>query len=153
MKRMKRISLLAALMMWAAPLLLMAGGTDESAAGGEAAADTVRSSDRVRLPIGQYNMDDYVRRTGAEIVYSESPYLAGRGLPPIEERLPDNPVVMETWNEDGKYGGTLTWTEYTIDYDHYLRHLNAVQLMEIAPSASNHRYNFVGAEIDRKSVV
>ena len=134
-------------MVCAAPLLLTAGGTDESASAGDTAAAAGPSSDRVRLPIGQYNMDDYVARTGAEIVFSDSPFLAGKGLPPVEERLPDNPVVMETWIEDGKYGGTLTWTEYTIDYDHYLRHLNAVQLMEIAPSASNHRYNFVGAEI------
>ena len=144
---MKPIALLAALMLCAAPLLLTAGGTDESAAGADTAAAPSQSSDRVRLPIGQYNMDDYVRQTGAEITFSESPFLAGKGLPPVEERLPENPVVMETWVEDGKYGGTLTWTEYTIDYDHYLRHLNAVQLMEIAPSASNHRYNFVGAEI------
>ena len=144
---MRRISLLAAVVLCAAPLLLMAGGSDESASGGDAAAAAVQSSDRVRLPIGQYNMDEYVRQTGAEITFSESPFLAGKGLPPVEERLPENPVVMETWMEDGKYGGTLTWTEYTIDYDHYLRHLNAVNLLEIVPSASNHRYNFVGAEI------
>ena len=146
---MRRISLLAVVVLCAAPLLLMAGGSDESAAGGEAAAATAPSSDRVRLPIGQYNMDEYVRQTGAEIAFSDSPFLAGKGLPPIEQRLPENPVVMETWMEDGKYGGTLTWTEYTIDHGHYhyLRHLNAVKLMEIAPSASNHRYNFVGAEI------
>ena len=112
---MRRISLLAAVVLCAAPLLLMAGGSDESASGGEAAAATAQSSDRVRLPIGQYNMDEYVRQTGAEIVFSESPFLAGKGLPPVEERLPENPVVMETWMEDGKYGGTLTWTEYTID--------------------------------------
>ena len=144
---MKRIALLAALMLCAAPLLLTAGGTDEAASSDDTATAGSQSSDRVRLPIGQYNMDDYVARTGAEIVFSDSPFLAGKGLPPVEDRLPDNPVVMETWIEDGKYGGTLTWTEYTIDYDHYLRHLNAVNLLEIAPSASNHRYNFVGAEI------
>ena len=123
-------------MLCAAPLLLVAGGSDESAAGGDDAATGQAPERAERLPIGQYNMDEYVRQTGAEIVFSESPFLAGKGLPPIEERLPENPVVMETWMEDGKYGGTLTWTEYTIDYDHYLRHLNAVNLLEIAPSAA-----------------
>ena len=146
---MKRTSALAVLMLCAAPLLLVAGGSEETAASADdGAMDMAAPAARTeRLPLGQYNMDEYLRLTGAEIVFSESPYLAGMGLPPIEDRLPENPVVMETWMEDGKYGGTLTWTEYTIDHGHYLRHLNAVKLMEIAPSASNHRYNFVGAEI------
>ena len=100
-----------------------------------------------QLPPGQYNLDDYVRQTGASITFSDSPYLAGRGLPPVEERLPKNPLVMQTWEEHGRYGGTLTWTEYTIDHDVYLRHLNAVKLLEIAPSASNHRYDYLGATI------
>lgn len=43
--------------------------------------------------------------------YKESPMLtelvqAGQ-LPPIEERLPPNPVVVETTNSIGQYGGTL----------------------------------------------
>ena len=100
-----------------------------------------------QLPPGQYNLDDYVRQTGASITFSDSPYLAGRGLPPVEERLPKNPLVVQTWEEHGRYGGTLTWTEYTIDHDVYLRHLNAVKLLEIAPSASNHRYDYLGATI------
>ena len=66
-----------------------------------------------QLPPGQYNLDDYVRQTGTSITFSDSPYLAGRGLPPVEERLPKNPLVMQTWEEHGRYGGTLTWTSST----------------------------------------
>ena len=87
---MQRTALLAVLMVCAAPLLLTVGGTDESASAGDtAAAAGSRSSDRVRLPIGQYNMDDYVARTGAEITFSESPW-AKWGGEPVELSIVDD---------------------------------------------------------------
>ena len=144
---MKKLSLFVVAWALLAPVLLTAGGAEETVApeaGGDAAADAAMAKEG-GLPPGQYNLDEYVRQTGASITFSDSPYLAGRGLPPVEERLPKNPLVMETWMEHGRYGGTLTWTEYTIDHGHYLRHLNAVKLLEIAPSASNHRYDYLGA--------
>jgi peptide/nickel transport system substrate-binding protein len=40
--------------------------------------------------------------------FNESPSLKGKGLPPVEQRLPKNPyVVPHNWIERGKYGGTL----------------------------------------------
>ena len=147
---MKRVLILAAACALLAPAWSSAGGSAESAvpqAAGEAAPSAAATTGKEGLAPGQYNLDEYLRRTGADITFSDSPYLAGRGLPPVEQRLPANPLVMETWMEHGRYGGTLTWTEYTIDHDTYLRHLNAVKLLEIAPSASNHRYDYLGATI------
>lgn len=147
---MKRVMILAAACALLAPAWSSAGGSAESAvpeAAGEAAPSAAATTGKEGLAAGQYNLDEYLRRTGADITFSDSPYLAGRGLPPVEQRLPANPLVMETWMEHGRYGGTLTWTEYTIDHDTYLRHLNAVKLLEIAPSASNHRYDYLGATI------
>ena len=54
---------------------------------------------------------EYQKATGRKIArYSESPMLAelvkAKKLPPVEERLPKNPVVVEPLEEIGQYGGT-----------------------------------------------
>jgi peptide/nickel transport system substrate-binding protein len=41
------------------------------------------------------------------MTYTEAPSLEGQGLPPVEERLPDQPVVTEVVDAIGKYGGTI----------------------------------------------
>ena len=71
------------------------------------------------------------------VAFSEAPELRARveagELPPVEERLPDNPLVMVPWEDPGRYGGDLNYVEYIIDYDHYLRHLNEAPLLELLP--------------------
>ena len=42
--------------------------------------------------------------------FSQSPYLDGRDLPPVEQRLPDDPVVIQPYESIGKYGGTARIT-------------------------------------------
>lgn len=42
--------------------------------------------------------------------FSESPYLADQGLPPVAERLPDDPVVVTPYRNIGQYGGTARIT-------------------------------------------
>ena len=37
--------------------------------------------------------------------FSESPFLADRGLPPVAERLPADPIVIEPYQAIGRYGG------------------------------------------------
>ena len=46
--------------------------------------------------------------------FAESPALAGRNLPPVAERLPDDPVVVEPYERIGRYGGTarITMTDH-----------------------------------------
>ena len=47
-------------------------------------------------------------RTASEVglaAFSDSPYLAGRDLPSVAERLPADPVVIEPLRRTGKYGG------------------------------------------------
>ncbi|HEX5809702.1 MAG TPA: ABC transporter substrate-binding protein [Anaerolineales bacterium] len=39
--------------------------------------------------------------------FNQAPMLEGEDLPPVEERLPDEPVVTEVVEAIGKYGGTL----------------------------------------------
>lgn len=38
--------------------------------------------------------------------FSQSPVLEGQGLPPVEQRLPDDPVVIAPLDSMGAYGGT-----------------------------------------------
>jgi len=99
-----------------------------------------------------YNLDEYEKVSGKKIeAFHEAPMLRARvaagQLPPVEERLPENPFVMEPWEKVGEYGGTLDWVEFSVGSDHYLRHFNSVRPMELAPSSAYHLYNCVGAEL------
>ena len=42
--------------------------------------------------------------------FAQSPYLDDRDLPPVEERLPDDPIIIEPYRNIGKYGGTARIT-------------------------------------------
>ncbi len=42
-----------------------------------------------------------------DMTFSQSPMLDGMGLPPVEERLPDNPKVITPVESVGVYGGTF----------------------------------------------
>lgn len=59
-----------------------------------------------------WNLVDYEAETGVAIsVFNEAPALAERvaagELPPVAERLPVNPLVVQTMDEIGTYGGQL----------------------------------------------
>jgi len=80
-----------------------------------------------------FNLSDYAKR-GEFPAYQESPILAQRvqagELPPVKERLPENPLVMIPWEDVGSYGGKLRYTEFTTRFCHYLRHMNKTPLLE-----------------------
>lgn len=61
---------------------------------------------------------------GSEVTeYKESPYLKDKGLPPVEERLPKEPMVARSMPESqiqyeiGSYGGTLRSASHTQAFD------------------------------------
>ena len=58
--------------------------------------------------------------------FNESPMLAGRELPPVAERLPDDPVVVEPLHGIGRYGGTARIT--MADHWHYFNWEAAVTI-------------------------
>ncbi len=43
----------------------------------------------------------------AEMTYSQAPMLDSMGLPPVEERLPENPKVITPFESVGEYGGSF----------------------------------------------
>ena len=71
------------------------------------------------MPGEQYNLSDYERLTGKKITeFHEAPALSelvkqGK-LPPVEERLPKNPLVVTPHEEIGEYGGVLRRVWYGI---------------------------------------
>ena len=85
-----------------------------------------------------YNLDDYAALTGRAVpAFREPPLLAERvargELPPVADRLPDNPLVLVPWEEIGSYGGTLRYAATGFVGDTYLRYFNETQLLEIKP--------------------
>src|SRR3990172_11992350 len=93
------------------------------------------------LAQGLYNLDEYEKTTGKKIgKYNEALMLrvkvAAGELPPVEKRLPENPLVMEPWEEVGKYGGTLRYFEFTAAYCHYLQNISNGALFDLGPSST-----------------
>ena len=106
--RDKIFGLLVAFGLLGCTALLPAAGQDEQSASAVDSAGAAMSGEIPDLEPGYYNIDEYQRLTGQEITtFSESPLLSGRGLPPVAERLPDNPLVMIPLEQVGRYGGTL----------------------------------------------
>ena len=113
----RRLLLLAGLVlgiaMTATPLF--AGGEEEGSSGGTAAAMAATGSDIVKV-VGRYTVrESWLSPPTASQVgittFQEAPMLAAMvqagDLPPVEDRLPDDPLVLEPYSEVGKYGGEL----------------------------------------------
>ncbi len=64
----------------------------------------------------QFELSEYEEKAGCTLTYSENPDIAAlnaelngadAALPPVEERLPSEPLVIQPYTEIGKYGGRL----------------------------------------------
>lgn len=87
------------------------------------------------VDVGYYNLADFEAASGTAIeTFSEAPMFAEQveagTLPPVEERLPENPLVTKTMIEVGQYGGTLREVTINVDQDWHARHLNSANLIE-----------------------
>jgi peptide/nickel transport system substrate-binding protein len=45
--------------------------------------------------------------SGGSGKYKQAPILNSQNLPPVDQRLPENPKVIKPWEKIGKYGGTM----------------------------------------------
>ena len=65
--------------------------------------------------LGQFELAEYEAKAGCTMTFSENPDIAkfnamitnNPELPPVEERLPDEPLVLQPYHYIGKYGGQL----------------------------------------------
>ncbi len=94
---------------------------------------------------GHYNLADFEEISGKKLQeFNESPMLNERvqsgELPPVAERLPDNPLVEIPLMNVGQYGGTLRWAEFSTTFDVTLRHINRAKFLDRPPS-STYFYN------------
>ncbi len=76
-------------------------------------------------PSETMTMPEHDRNTGMTYDlgkdYKEAPALADMvaagDLPPVEERLPDEPLVWQPWEAIGNYGGRTNWASVAISVD------------------------------------
>ncbi|MDA0790874.1 MAG: ABC transporter substrate-binding protein [Proteobacteria bacterium] len=88
---------------------VFAGLIQAGAANAEGPVQKVSDDDMTELPAEWYAPP----RTASEMGitrFTESPLLKGRGLPPVSERLPDDPQVIVPYGDIGQYGGTARIT-------------------------------------------
>ena len=94
------------------PLVAFASGEGESPQASGVVAEVMLTS-LPRDGQSDYNLSDYEQLTGTVIgSYNQSPILDARvasgELPPVADRMPDEPLVSVPFREIGKYGGTIT---------------------------------------------
>ena len=72
--------------------------------------------------------------------YNEAPALAqlvaSGDLPPVEERLPPEPLVVKVKDEIGQYGGAITAIKHSTGNWYMIAHVNIEPLMELDPEDS-----------------
>lgn len=108
------------------PLLLVSGAASLRAGGAEEESGAAESAETA-APMA----------TGK---YREAPSLAqmvadGK-LPPVEERLPPEPLVVQVKDEIGQYGGSVTAIKHDPANWYMIAHVNIEPLMELDPEDS-----------------
>ena len=111
MKKTLKTALIIALALLI-PAAMFAGGSSDSSSDSAVAAPTDRTTfDHKPDDIRYYNTPaDYQAKTGMSITsYNEAPMLAERvkagELPPVDQRVSDEPLVVVPYQEIGQYGG------------------------------------------------
>ena len=153
----------------AAPTEEAAAPTEEAAAPAEEAAPPEEGgcpASTVADPMGlegeypyQFELSEYEEKAGCEMAYSENPDIAALNvelngadadLPPVAERLPSEPLVIQPYIEIGTYGGRLRGISKSPESGTSdvmsTRHVNLVRMSEdlltIVPQvASGWEYN------------
>lgn len=70
-----------------------------------------------------YELKEYEQLTGRKMEFQEAPMLRTKvavgELPPVEERLPEEPLVIKPCEEIGQYGGTLRLISQEGNYNNH----------------------------------
>ena len=115
MRMVRSFMLVAPLLALAATLAIAGATTEESAGDATVAAAAMTGSDIVKVA-GRYTVKEswLLAPTASQVgitTFSEAPMLAAMvqsgELPPVVERLPDDPLVLEPYEQTGSYGGEL----------------------------------------------
>jgi len=99
----------------AAGSVLLYGCTsnDDQAQSGPDSSGSGNSSAGTSASTSSAKKGDITKPLARPKTIQESPALNGLGLPPVTERIPDNPyVIPHRWTTAGKYGGALQMVVY-----------------------------------------
>ncbi len=88
-----------------------------SIAGGHCSGSTMNDGQTGGKYPQQYELSEYESAAGCEMKFSENPNIASinktiqgnPSLPPVEDRLPDEPLVVVPYDSIGQYGGTINF--------------------------------------------
>ena len=114
--RVIRLFMLVAPLVALGAALAFAGATAEESAGDAAAASVAMTGTDIVKVAGRYTVKEswLLAPTASQVgitTFSEAPMLAAMvqsgELPPVVERLPDDPLVLEPYEQTGTYGGEL----------------------------------------------
>ena len=114
--RVIRLFVLVAPLVALGAALAFAGATAEESAGDTAAASAAMTGTDIVKVAGRYTVKEswLLAPTASQVgitTFSEAPMLAAMvqsgELPPVVERLPDDPLVLEPYEQTGSYGGEL----------------------------------------------
>jgi len=61
---------------------------------------------------GQFELSEFEEMAGCKLSFTENPLFADRGLPPVEDRLPEDPLVIVPYEDIGVYGGTMNGVSF-----------------------------------------
>lgn len=133
-----RLGLVALLLL--APVLVFAGGQGEAPAtpGGQTAAAGDETGSAVvdpNIPASWNEAPQTASQLGITR-FNQSPFLNGRNLPPVADRLPDDPPVIEPYESVGTYGGDFVTWGLELESDFHRGTLNNNGPGEMAPAAS-----------------
>lgn len=131
---MKRLLLVLGLVALPVAYVVAGGGSEEAA----------RSTDDSSMrPAGELPTTWLEGRTASQLgitSFDEAPMLAelvaAGQLPPVHERLPDDPLVLEPLHEIGTYGGTIRTSNNTASGWSDLGHVRLSYLFATDPGAS-----------------
>ncbi len=55
----------------------------------------------------QFELVEFEQAANCELSFSDNPLFSSQGLPPVSERLPEEPLVVAPYSEIGMYGGQM----------------------------------------------
>ena len=133
-------------------VILVAGATTEALAAACPAVTVAKDMGISGKYPQQYELAEFEKAAGCKLTFSQNPDIGKlnsriRGnpeLPPVEQRLPDEPLVVAPYSSIGKYGGTFDMmsnaTEAGTSDFLAIRHVNLVRysddLQTIVPNVA-----------------
>ena len=148
MNKLFRLAIAGLICALSAPGAFGGGEGEEGAGSGAEGAGGAAAGERVGDAWSWDTLAEYESATGNRILsFQEAPVLAamvadGR-LPPVDERLPEEPLVFNVFEEIGQYGGTLRMATVGAGYNDFTPIRDLAGTVHIANHGPGHPHQWV----------